>query len=149
MDIDEPVEEHIIDEDFLGEFDKNLVHVLVAGDIDPNTNHNNPNMEGSRKSACQHGPQLMVVVDPMRNLPKFSGKKTESADNHFNAFDDYLDIQQINVADANVAQITTRFCYSLFGKAKMLLNQGKEGIPHANVADWNALKEQFEQNLTQ
>ena len=41
------------------------------------------------------------VVDPMRNLPKFSGEKTESADNHLDAFDDYLEIQQIIVADAN------------------------------------------------
>ena len=38
----------------------------------------------------------------MRNLPKFSFGKTESADNHLNAVDDYLEIQQINVADANV-----------------------------------------------
>ena len=29
----------------------------------------------------------------MRNLPKFSGEKTESADNHLDAFDDYFEIQ--------------------------------------------------------
>ena len=29
-----------------------------------------------------------VVVDPMRNLPKFSGEKIESTDNHLDAFDD-------------------------------------------------------------
>ena len=60
----------------------------------------------------------MVVVDPMRNLPEFSAEKTESADNHLDAFDDYLEIQQINAADANVAQIITKFGYSLFGKAQ-------------------------------
>ena len=85
----------------------------------------------------------MVAVDPMRNLSKFSGEKTESADNHLVAFDDYLEIQQINVADANVAQIITRFGYSLFGKAKKWFNQGREGRPLATVADWNALKIQF------
>ena len=46
----------------------------------------------------------MVVVDPMRNLTKFSVEKTESADNHRNAFDDYLEIPQINVVDANVVR---------------------------------------------
>ena len=60
----------------------------------------------------------MIVVDPLQNLPKLSGEKTESADNHLDAFDDYLEIQQSNVADAKMAQIITRFGYSLFGKAK-------------------------------
>ena len=55
--------------------------------------------------------------------------------------------KQINVADANVAQIITRFGYSLFGKAKKWFNQGREGRPHATVADWNALKEQFKQQF--
>ena len=51
----------------------------MANDIlDPNLNINNPNMEGAGKQ----GPQRMVVVDPMKNLTKFSGEKTESADNH-------------------------------------------------------------------
>ena len=95
----------------------------------------------------QQGPQRMVVVDPMNNLPKFSGEKTESADNHLDAFDDYLEIQQIEVTDSNVAQIITRFSYSLFGKAKKWFNQGRDGRPHANVADWNALKEQFKQQF--
>ena len=75
-------------------------------------------MEGGRQDAGQQGPQRMVVVEPMRNLPKFSSEKTESADNHLNAFGDYLEIQQINVADANVTQIITRIGHSLFGKAK-------------------------------
>ena len=83
----------------------------------------------------------------MKNLPKFSGEKTESADNHLVAFDDYLEIQQINVADANMAQIITRFGYSLFGKAKEWFNQGRDDRPHVTVADWNALKEQFKQQL--
>ena len=47
----------------------------------------------------------MVVVDPTQNLTKFSGEKTESANNHLDAFDDYLEIQQINIANTNVAQI--------------------------------------------
>ena len=75
-------------------------------------------MKGGRQGAGQQGPQRMMVFDPLRNLPKFSGKKTESADNHLDAFDDDLEIQQINVVDANVAQIITRFGYSLFDKTK-------------------------------
>ena len=97
-------------------------------------------MEGDRQGAGQQGPQGMVVADPMQNLPKCSSEKTESADNHLDAFDDSLKIQQINVADANVAQLITRFGYSLFGKAKKWFNQGR---PHASAADWNAMKEQF------
>ena len=117
MTLDGPGEEHIIDEDFHGAFDENLFQDLAADDIlDPYININNPYMEG------QQGPQRIVVVDPMKNLPRFSGEKTESADNHhLDAFDDYLVIQQINVADANVAQIITRFGYSLFGKAKKVV----------------------------
>ena len=83
----------------------------------------------------------------MRNLPKFSGEKTELADDHLDAFDDYLEIQQINVADANVPQIITRFGYSLFGKGKRCFNQSRDCRPHATVADWNALKEQFKQQF--
>ena len=109
MNIDEPGEEHIIDEDFHGEFDETLFQDLVVDDIvDPDLNIDIPNMEGARQGAGQQGPQRMVVVDPMRNLLKFSGEKTESADNHLDAFDDYLEIHQINVVDANVAQIITR-----------------------------------------
>ena len=94
MNIEEPGKEHIINEDFLSEFDENVFHDLVADDIlDPKTNHNNSNMEGGRQSAGQQGPQRMVVADPMRNVPKFSGEKTESVENHLDAFDDYLEIQ--------------------------------------------------------
>ena len=94
MNIDEPGEEHIMDEDFHGEFDVNLFQDLVADDIFyPDLNIDNPNMEDIRQGAGQQGPQGMVVVDPVRNLPKFSGKKTESADNHLDAFDGYLEIQ--------------------------------------------------------
>ena len=65
MNIDEPGEEHIIDEDFHGEFDENLFQDLVADDIlDPDLNIDIPNMEG----AGQQGPQRMVVIDPMRNF---------------------------------------------------------------------------------
>ena len=104
-------------------------------------------MEGAREGAGQQGPQRMEAADPMKNLPKFSGERTESANIHLDAFDDYLEIQQIDVADSNVAQIITRFGYSLFGKAKKLFNQGRHGRQHATVADWNALKEQFKQQF--
>ena len=87
-------------------------------------------MEGGRQDAGQQGPQRMLVVELMRNLPKCYGEKTESVDNHVDAFDDYLEIQQINVVDVNVAQIITRCGYSLFGKAKKEFNQGREGRPH-------------------
>ena len=65
----------------------------------------------------------------MRNLPKFSGKKTESADNQLDSFDDYMEIKQINVVGANVAQIITRFGYFLFGKAKSGLTR-EEKVGH-------------------
>ena len=52
-------------------------------------------MEGARQGASQQSPQRMVVVDPMQNLPKFSGEKTESADSHLDAIDDCLEIQQL------------------------------------------------------
>ena len=55
-----------MDEDFHGEFDENIFHDLIASDIlDPNTNLNNPNMEGGRQGKGQQGPQTMVVVDPL------------------------------------------------------------------------------------
>ena len=124
MNIDEPGEECVIDKDFHGEFNENLFQDLVADDIlDHNLNINNPNMEGDRQGAGQQGPQRMVVVDRLRNLPKFSGQKTESAGNHLVAFNDYLELQQINVVDANVVQIKPRFGYSLFGKAKSSLTK--------------------------
>ena len=148
MNIGKPGEEQIINEDFHGKFDGHLFQDLVADEIlHPNLNINNPNMEGGTQSEGQHSPQRMMVVNPMRNLPKFSGEKTESADNHLDAFDDYLEIQQIKVVNANVAKIITRFCNSLFGKTKKGFNQGREGRPHATVADWNALKEQFKQQF--
>ena len=146
MNIDEPGEEQIIDEDFHGDFDENIFQDLVADDIlNPKLNIDNPKMEDGRQGAGQQGPQRMVDVDPIRKLPNFSGEKTESADNHLDAFDDYLEIQQINVADANVAQIITRFGYASFGKAKKWLNQDRCSRPYATAADWNALKEQFKQ----
>ena len=148
MNIDEPGERQVIDEDFHGVFDENIFQDVVAGDIlDPELNINNPNMEGGRQSAGQQGPQRMVVVDPIGNVPKFSDEKTESADNYHDAFDDYLEIQQINAADANVVQIITRFVYSLLIKAKKWFNQGTESRSLATVADWSALKEQFKQQL--
>ena len=50
MNIDEPGEEQVIDEDCHGEFDENLFHDLVVGDIlDPNLGLNNPDMEGGRQ----------------------------------------------------------------------------------------------------
>ena len=44
-----------------------------------------------------------------------------------------------------MAHIITRLSYSLFSQAKKWFKQGREGRPHATVADWNALKEQFKQ----
>ena len=58
-----------------------------------------------------------------------------------------MEIQQINVADPNVAKIITRFGYSLFGKAKKWFNLGREGRVHTTVSDWNALKEQFKKQF--
>ena len=76
MNIDEPGEECIIDDDFHSKFDGNLFQDLVVDDIlDPHLNIDNPNMEGARQGAGQQGSQRMVVVDPMRNLPKISGEK--------------------------------------------------------------------------
>ena len=88
------------------------------------------------------------LLTPWENIPNFSGEETESADNHFDVFNDYLEIEQINV-DANVAQIINRFCNSLFGKAKQSFNHSREGGPHGTVADWNVLKEQLKEQLTQ
>ena len=69
MNIEEPGDKQVIDEDFHGEFDENLFQDLVADDIlDPNLNINNPNMEGGKQGAGQHSPQRRVVVDPMRNI---------------------------------------------------------------------------------
>ena len=57
MNIDEPGEEHIIYEDFHGEFDENLFQELVADDIvDPDLNIDIPNMEGARQGAGQQRP---------------------------------------------------------------------------------------------
>ena len=76
MNIDEAGEEHITDEGFHGEFDENLFQDLVADDIlDPDLNIHNPNMAGARQGGGQLRPQRMVVVDSMRNLPKFLVKK--------------------------------------------------------------------------
>ena len=78
------------DEDFHGEFDEKLFHDLKADNIfDPDINQNIPNMKGGRHGAGQLMSTKMVA-DSMRNLLKFSREKTESANNHFHAFDDYL-----------------------------------------------------------
>ena len=47
----------------------------------------------------------------MRNLPRFSGEKIDSADNHLDVCDGNA---KINVVDASVVQIIARFGYSLF-----------------------------------
>ena len=83
MNIDEPDEEHITDEDFHEKFSGNVFHDLVADDIlDHNINQNNADMEGGRQDAGKQGLQRMGVVDLLRNLPKFSADETELADNH-------------------------------------------------------------------
>ena len=114
-------------------FDVNLFHDLVVDDIlDPNANNYNPNMKGGRQGADWQGPQRMEAVDPIRNLPKFSGEKTEQAHNHLDAFDDYLEIQQISVVDVNETQSITIFGYSIFGNIlydQHILDTFKPGLP--------------------
>ena len=128
MNIDELGEEQVIDEDFHGVFDEILFQDLVADEIlDPDLNINNLNMEGGRHGAGQEGPKRIMVVDPVLNLTEFSGEKNESVDNYLDVFDDNLEIQQINVAEASVAQRITKFGFSLFGKTKKGVNQGREG----------------------
>ena len=74
MNIDEPGEEHIIDEDIHGEFDENLLWDLVPDYIvDPDLNIDIPNMESATQGAGQQGPLRMVVLDPMRNLVHIDG----------------------------------------------------------------------------
>ena len=66
MNIDKPGEEHIIDDDFHGEFDENLFQDLVADDIlDPDLTINNQNMEGGRQGASQQGPQKWWLLTPL------------------------------------------------------------------------------------
>ena len=63
MNIGEPGEEHILDEDFHGEFDENLFQDLVADDIlDPELNIDIPNMEVGRQGAGQQGTKRIVVL---------------------------------------------------------------------------------------
>ena len=134
-------DEHIIIDDFHGVFEEILSHELIVDDIfDPVINPNNLKMKSGRAPPGLQGPQRMVVVDPMRNLSTFPGEKTKIADNHPDTFDDDLKIKQTNVVDANVAQIITRFSYSLLGKIKRWFNQGTDGRPHASTAKWEALK---------
>ena len=53
MDIDEPDEEQVIDENFHNGFGEKLFQDLVADDIlDPYLSINNPNMEGGRQGAA-------------------------------------------------------------------------------------------------
>ena len=69
MNIDEPGQEHIIDEDLFGEFHENLFQDLVADEIlDPDIIHNNPNMEGCRQGAgiCQNF--LMRKLNQQTNI---------------------------------------------------------------------------------
>ena len=64
MNIDEPGDEHIIDEDFHGAFDENLFNELVVDDIlVDDLNIDIPNMEGARQ-----GPQRMVVVEKLTQV---------------------------------------------------------------------------------
>ena len=73
MNIDEPGEEDITDEDFYAGFDENSFYDLDADDIlDPDINQNYADMECGRQSTGQPCLQRMVVVDPTRNSPTFS-----------------------------------------------------------------------------
>ena len=52
-------------------------------------------MEGGRQGTGQQGGTKNGSWCPHETLPKFSGEKTESADNHLDAFDNYLEIKKI------------------------------------------------------
>ena len=65
MNIDEPGDEHIIDEDFHGAFDENLFNELVVDDIlFDDLNINIPNMEGARQGAGQQGHKEWWLLTP-------------------------------------------------------------------------------------
>ena len=102
-------------------------------------------MGGGRQNVGQQGPQRMVIVDAIGNLSKFPGEKTESADNYFDANDDYLKMQQINVVDATCSTNHNQIWLFIIWKSQKVFYQGKDGRSHATVADWNTLKEQFKQ----
>ena len=52
MNIDEPGDDHIIDEDFHVEFDEKLFHNLLDDDmLHPDIGQGNPNMEASTQGA--------------------------------------------------------------------------------------------------
>ena len=65
------------------------------------------------------GPQRLVIVDPMRNLPKFCGEKIDSADNHLDAFDDYL---EYNSSNNNLTQ------YVILEKNRWLVGEISNGM---------------------
>ena len=72
MNIDEPGEEHVIDEDFHCDFDENLFHGLAADDIlDPITNFNNPNMEGGRQGARCKVHKEWWLLTPLETYQNF------------------------------------------------------------------------------
>ena len=65
MKIDEPDDEHIIDEDFHVAFDENLFQDLVVDNIlDPDLNIDIPNMEGARHGAGQQGLKEWWLLTP-------------------------------------------------------------------------------------
>ena len=65
MNIDEPGDKHIIDEDFHGAFDENLFQELVVDDIlVDDLNLDIPNMEGVRQGAGHKGHQEWWLLIP-------------------------------------------------------------------------------------
>ena len=113
MNIDEPGEEQVIDEDFHGEVDENLFQDLVTDDVlDPNTNFNYPNIVGGSQGAGHKVHKEWWLLTPWETYQTFWWENWITS--HLDAFDDDLEIQQINVFDSNVAQIITRFINNCF-----------------------------------
>ena len=144
MNIDEPSDKQMIDEDFHGELDKNLFYNLLADDIlDTDIHQNNANMEGGRQGAGQLDPQRMVIVDLMRNLQNFLVRKL----NHQTIILIHLVITlkyKNQCLDTSVAQIITMFGYSLFDKPESSLTRIEKvdhmpllqtGMPRGNTSN--------------
>ena len=60
---------------------------------------------------------------------RFSGERTESADNHLDAFDGYVEIKQIDIVDANHDQ----GCIFIAGQSKKSVLPKVEMVDHIPV----------------
>ena len=95
-----------------------LMKLIIYYILNPSINPNNPNIEGGGVPAGQSGPQRKILIDPRRNVPKFSCEKAESPNDQHDTFDDYLEIKVNDAVDTSILQIINTFNYSLFGTAK-------------------------------